>query len=102
MSVSLKGFDYFVQKSLRSQTGPLGKIDPEKMPGGLRVERTWAAAFEIDFQRPLRFSILWCLCLAWFCSLVGERLRGGTRFGAVLNRRGALFLFPGVRLPPAR
>jgi threonine/homoserine/homoserine lactone efflux protein len=42
---------------------------------------------------------LWCLCLAWFSSLIGDRLRGSTTFAEVLNRTaGALFVFLGVRL----
>jgi threonine/homoserine/homoserine lactone efflux protein len=42
---------------------------------------------------------LWCLCLAWFSSLLGDRLRGSTKFAAVLNRAaGALFVFLGARL----
>jgi threonine/homoserine/homoserine lactone efflux protein len=42
---------------------------------------------------------LWCLCLAWFSSLFGDRLRGSTTFAEVLNRTaGALFVFLGVRL----
>ena len=42
---------------------------------------------------------LWCLCLAWFSSLLGDRLRGGTIFGEILNRAaGALFVFLGIRL----
>ncbi len=42
---------------------------------------------------------LWCLCLAWFSSLLGDRLRGSTTFAEVLNRTaGALFVFLGVRL----
>jgi threonine/homoserine/homoserine lactone efflux protein len=42
---------------------------------------------------------LWCLCLAWFSSLLGDRLRGRTTFAEVLNRTaGALFVFLGVRL----
>ena len=42
---------------------------------------------------------LWCLCLAWFSSLLGDRLRGSTRVSEVLNRTaGALFVFLGARL----
>ena len=42
---------------------------------------------------------LWCLCLAWFSSLLGARLRSNNRFAEVLNRTaGALFVFLGVRL----
>lgn len=42
---------------------------------------------------------IWCLCLAWFSSLLGDRLRGSTTFANVLNRTaGALFVCLGVRL----
>lgn len=42
---------------------------------------------------------IWCLCLAWFSSLLGDRLRAGNRFTEILNRTaGALFVFLGVRL----
>ena len=42
---------------------------------------------------------LWCLCLAWLSSLLGDRLRGSTTFAEILNRTaGALFVFLGVRL----
>ena len=42
---------------------------------------------------------LWCLCLAWFSSFLGDRLRGSARFAEILNRTaGALFVFLGVRL----
>lgn len=46
---------------------------------------------------------LWCLCLAWFSSLLGDRLRGSTGFAAILNRTaGALFIFLGIRLATAK
>ena len=46
---------------------------------------------------------LWCLCLAWFSSLLGDRLRGSTTFAEVLNRTaGALFVFLGVRLATSK
>lgn len=46
---------------------------------------------------------LWCLCLAWFSGLLGDRLRGSTTFTDILNRTaGALFIFLGVRLATAR
>lgn len=42
---------------------------------------------------------MWCLCLAWFSSLLSDRLRGSTTFVEILNRTaGALFVFLGVRL----
>lgn len=42
---------------------------------------------------------LWCLCLAWFSSLLGDRLRRSPTFSEILNRTaGALFVFLGVRL----
>ena len=42
---------------------------------------------------------LWCLGLAWFSSLLGERLRGSRTFAEILNRTaGALFILLGVRL----
>ena len=42
---------------------------------------------------------LWCLCLAWFSSQLGDRLRASTRVSEVLNRTaGALFVFLGARL----
>jgi len=43
---------------------------------------------------------IWCLCLAWFASLLGDRLRGSAAF---LNRAaGALFVLLGIRLASAR
>jgi threonine/homoserine/homoserine lactone efflux protein len=46
---------------------------------------------------------LWCLCLAWFSSLLGDRLRGSTTFAEILNRTaGALFMFLGVRLATSK
>jgi threonine/homoserine/homoserine lactone efflux protein len=45
---------------------------------------------------------LWCLCLAWFSSALGDRLRGTPSFSAALNRvAGALFVTLGVRLAVA-
>jgi threonine/homoserine/homoserine lactone efflux protein len=42
---------------------------------------------------------LWCLCLAWFSSMIGDRLRGNATFGEVLNRAaGGLFVFLGIRI----
>ena len=42
---------------------------------------------------------LWCFCLAWFSSLIGDRLRGSATFADVLNRTaGALFVLLGLRL----
>lgn len=42
---------------------------------------------------------LWCLCLAWFASWLGGRLRGSPRFSEILNRTaGALFIALGIRL----
>jgi threonine/homoserine/homoserine lactone efflux protein len=42
---------------------------------------------------------LWCLCLAWFSSLLGDRLRGSKTFADILNRTaGALFIGLGARL----
>lgn len=42
---------------------------------------------------------LWCLCLAWFSSLLGDRLRTSPALAGVLNRAaGALFVVLGVRL----
>jgi threonine/homoserine/homoserine lactone efflux protein len=46
---------------------------------------------------------LWCLTLAWFSSLLGDRLRGNTGFAEILNRTaGALFVFLGIRLAETR
>jgi threonine/homoserine/homoserine lactone efflux protein len=46
---------------------------------------------------------VWCLCLAWFSSLLGDRLRNSTTFGEVLNRAaGALFVFLGIRLATSK
>ena len=46
---------------------------------------------------------LWCLCLAWFASLLGNRLRGSPSLSAALNRMaGALFVFLGIRLATAK
>lgn len=42
---------------------------------------------------------LWCLCLAWFSSRLGDRLRGSRTFADILNRTaGALFIGLGARL----
>lgn len=42
---------------------------------------------------------LWCLCLAWFSSLLGDRLRGSKTLADILNRTaGALFIGLGARL----
>jgi len=46
---------------------------------------------------------LWCLCLAWFASRLGDRLRGSTTLAEVLNRTaGALFVLLGLRLATSR
>lgn len=46
---------------------------------------------------------IWCLCLAWFSSLLAGRVRGSRTFADVLNRAaGALFVFLGVRLATSR
>ena len=46
---------------------------------------------------------LWCLALAWFASLLGDRLRGSPSFATMLNRlAGALFIALGVRLAATR
>jgi len=45
----------------------------------------------------------WCLCLAWFSSLMSHRLQSSTTFRELLNRTaGALFVFLGVRLATAK
>ncbi len=46
---------------------------------------------------------LWCLCLAWFGAILGDRLRTSTSAAAWLNRAaGALFVALGVRLAAAK
>lgn len=41
----------------------------------------------------------WCLGLAWFSSLLGQRLRGSSSLGDIINRAaGALFIGLGIRL----
>ncbi len=46
---------------------------------------------------------LWCLCLAWFASLLGNSLRGSSLFSSALHRMaGALFVFLGLRLASAK
>lgn len=46
---------------------------------------------------------LWCLALAWFASLLGDRLRGSPSFASTLNRlAGALFIALGLRLAMTR
>ena len=46
---------------------------------------------------------IWCFCLAWFASLLGDRLLGNATFRDVLNRTaGALFVVLGIRLAAAR
>lgn len=45
---------------------------------------------------------VWCLCVAWFSSLLGSRLRGSTVLANGLNKAaGALFIFLGLRLASA-
>lgn len=47
----------------------------------------------------LATGTIWCLCLVWFSSRFGERLRGCKNFGGILNRTaGALFIGLGARL----
>jgi threonine/homoserine/homoserine lactone efflux protein len=42
---------------------------------------------------------IWCFCLVWFASLLGDRFRDNTTFADFLNRTaGALFIFLGARL----
>jgi len=44
-------------------------------------------------------GLTWCVCLAWFSSLLGEKLRGSSTFTEILNRTaGALFIGLGIRL----
>ncbi|MBL9114722.1 MAG: LysE family translocator [Verrucomicrobiaceae bacterium] len=53
---------------------------------------TLGAAFVIT-------GTMWCLCLAWFSSRLGERIRENAGFAVFLNRTaGALLVFLGVRL----
>jgi len=48
-------------------------------------------------------GMLWCLWLAWFSSLLGDRLRGSNVFANILNRvAGALFVTLGIRLATAK
>lgn len=60
-------------------------------------------------NKPLAFILLglcfvttgtiWCFCLAWFASTLGQRLSGNKSFESTLNRAaGALFVFLGIRL----
>jgi threonine/homoserine/homoserine lactone efflux protein len=42
---------------------------------------------------------IWCFCLVWFASHVGERLRGSGKIATAINRgAGALFIALGLRL----
>ena len=46
---------------------------------------------------------IWCLILAWFASVLSERLRTNDTIAQWLNRTaGALFVFMGVRLATAK
>jgi threonine/homoserine/homoserine lactone efflux protein len=46
---------------------------------------------------------IWCFCLAWFASILGDRLRGNTTFADALGRTGgALLVFLGIRLAAAK
>jgi threonine/homoserine/homoserine lactone efflux protein len=46
---------------------------------------------------------IWCFCLAWFASRLGDRLRGSVAFRNTLNRAaGALFVLLGIRLAAVR
>jgi len=46
---------------------------------------------------------VWCLCLVWFASLIGDRLRGSSSVSELLNRAaGALFVGLGIRLATSR
>ena len=48
-------------------------------------------------------ATLWCLCLAWFSSLISHRLRASAAFGTLLHRTaGAIFVFLGIRLANTR
>lgn len=70
------------------------------MPQFIAADSPWkfAAFITLGFCFTVT-GTLWCLCLAWFSSLLGDRLRGSTTFAEVLNRTaGALFVFLGVRL----
>jgi threonine/homoserine/homoserine lactone efflux protein len=47
----------------------------------------------------LTTGTIWCFCLAWFGSLLGEQLRHSKTFASILRRTaGVLFIFLGVRL----
>ena len=51
----------------------------------------------------LAIGTTWCLCLALFSSLLGEKLRRHDRFPTLLNRgAGSLFILLGLRLAFAR
>ena len=44
-------------------------------------------------------GLTWCVCLAWFSSMLGKKLRGNSTFTEILNRTaGALFIGLGIRL----
>lgn len=48
-------------------------------------------------------GLTWCVCLAWFSSILGEKLRGSTTFTEILNRTaGALFIGLGIKLAVSR
>lgn len=46
---------------------------------------------------------IWCLCLVWFASMIGDRLRGSSTVSEVMNRTaGALFVGLGIRLATSK
>jgi threonine/homoserine/homoserine lactone efflux protein len=46
---------------------------------------------------------IWCLCLLWFASLIGDRLRGSSTVSELMNRAaGALFVGLGIRLATSK
>jgi threonine/homoserine/homoserine lactone efflux protein len=46
---------------------------------------------------------IWCLCLVWFASMIGDRLRGSSTISEVMNRTaGALFVGLGIRLATSK
>jgi threonine/homoserine/homoserine lactone efflux protein len=70
----------------------IDQASPAKIPAFLVLGLTFVTT-----------GTIWCLVLAWFASVVGERLRGDSTVTELLNRGvGSLFILLGARLAIAR
>ena len=70
----------------------IDQASPAKIPAFLVLGLTFVTT-----------GTIWCLVLAWFASVIGERLRGNSTLAELLNRGvGSLFVCLGARLAIAR